>query len=145
MIHARLVKDHDEIRDGRHVRRLIFVHEQGIPERVVMDEIDVTCNHFIAFNHEGDIIGTARSYPIDILTMKIERVGVLAEWRGNDIGRILMEAVEKHARVAGYRTARLFAQTPAIPFYDAIGYQPFGKPFEEAGILHVAMEKRLMD
>lgn len=145
MIFARRVKDYEEIRDGKHIRRQVFVYEQNVPEHIDFDELDVACTHFIAFNDDGDIIGTARSYPYDMLTMKVERVAVLKEWRGKGAGAKLMEAAETHARGAGYRNIRLHAQAHAVPFYDSLGYVPTGDSFVEANILHIAMQKRLVD
>ena len=37
----------------------------------------------------------------------------------------------------------LNAQTQAMPFYARFGFVPDGEPFEEAGIPHVTMFKRL--
>ena len=123
----------------------LCLRTKKIPEHIDFDELDVVCTHFVAFNDDGDIIGTARSYPYDMLTMKVERVAVLKEWRGKGAGAKLMEAAETHARGAGYRNIRLHAQAHAVPFYDSLGYVPTGDSFVEANILHIAMQKRLVD
>jgi predicted GNAT family N-acyltransferase len=37
----------------------------------------------------------------------------------------------------------MHAQTDALPLYERAGYTPYGDRFDEEGIEHVGMEKRL--
>ena len=56
-----------------------------------------------------------------------------------------MEAAESWAQGRGYRRLVVHAQVRVVDFYLRLGYTKIPRPpFEEAGILHVAMEKNLI-
>lgn len=74
---------------------------------------------------------------------KVERVAVLADYRNQEWGARLMQTVETHARQCGLSILRLHGQTRVESFYHACGYSTVSDVFEEAGIPHVSMEKRL--
>lgn len=76
-------------------------------------------------------------------TLKTERVAVVADRRGEGIGRELMVAVERAVAAAGYDRIVLHAQIPVIGFYESLGYDTVGDRFEEAGIPHRRMTKVL--
>ena len=40
------------------------------------------------------------------------------------LGRLILEASEEDARLAGFRTCELMATLPGVPLYTACGYQP---------------------
>lgn len=127
---------------ARAVRRQVFIEEQGVDESLEVDGKDADATHLLLT--DGDTpIGTARLRYPDPATVKIERVAVLESYRSEGLGRQLMERAEAHAREAGATTARLHSQEPVVPFYERLGYEPVGEPFEEAGIPHRAMVKTL--
>ena len=49
----------------------------------------------------------------------------------------------REARAAGARRIGLHAQTDALGLYERAGFTPYGERFEEEGIEHLGMEKRL--
>ena len=74
---------------------------------------------------------------------KVERVAVLADRRGEGIGRELMAAVERAADASGYGRLVLHAQVRVVSFYKQLGYDAVGDTFEEADIPHRRMIKQL--
>ena len=54
-----------------------------------------------------------------------------------------MEGVEIYALRTSRRETTLSAQVSAIAFYESLGYSAEGDVFEEAGIPHRNMRKRL--
>jgi predicted GNAT family N-acyltransferase len=54
-----------------------------------------------------------------------------------------MAAVEDRARERGFDAVTLHAQSHVESWYRTQGYETLGDPFEEAGIEHVAMRKRV--
>jgi predicted GNAT family N-acyltransferase len=130
----------DDFRTCRDIRREVFVDEQGVPLDQEMDEHDATATHFLAFD-DGEPVGTARLRTLPEGTPKAERVAVRAAHRRTGIGRALMTALEDAARHKGRIV--LNAQVPVIPFYERLGYEAEGPIFDEAGIPHRAMRKRL--
>ena len=130
----------DDLGTCRDVRREVFVAEQGVPLDEEMDEHDATAMHFLALE-DGEPVGTARLRTLPDGTPKAERVAVRAAHRKTGIGRALMTALEDAARPSGQLV--LNAQVPVIPFYERLGYEAEGPIFDEAGIPHRAMRKRL--
>lgn len=141
--------------DAFEVRRSVFVDEQGVDTEVEYDEYDepgADATHFVAYA-DGEPIGAARlrsagdadtsSGSGDRSVGKVERVAVAADRRGDGWGRRLMEAVEAHAREAGFDRLTLHAQTHVREFYERLEYAAHGEVFEEAGIPHVAMDTDL--
>ena len=130
--------------DAYEVRRDVFIEEQDVPEAIEMDGRDDEATHFVVYDTDaGRPVGTARLRYIDDDTAKAERVAVLAEYRGEGLGRRLMELVEAEARGRGRERIDLHAQTAVEGFYETLGYETVSDEFMEADIPHVEMEKRL--
>lgn len=124
----------------RAIRFEVFVGEQHVPPGIEMDDRDPHCVHLLAFS-DDEAIATAR---IDIRKSgKIGRLAVRSAWRRQGIGRSLMERCHEIAGRHGLAEVWCHAQLTAVPFYESLGYRITGGPFEEAGIEHRAMAKRL--
>ena len=127
---------HDQARLSQ-VRRAVFIEEQNVPEELEWDADDAGALHVLALDDLGQPIGCARLLPDG----HIGRMAVLPTWRGQGVGRALLDAVMHAAVARGDRTLRLSAQTHATAFYARAGFVALGHVYEEAGIPHVAMEK----
>jgi len=124
------------------VRRRVFVEQQGVDEAIEMDGRDAGATH-VVLTDDGDPIATARLRFPDPSTAKIERVAVLPEYRSEGFGIEVMVFAESAARDAGATAATLHAQASVRGFYANLGYEAVGEQFEEAGIPHVEMRRRL--
>lgn len=127
------------------VRRVVFIEEQQVPEEIEIDQFDeenAPALHFVA-SKGAEAVGAARMRTYGKGTGKVERVAVKSSERGTGLGRALMEVLEQAARDLGYTKLKLNAQCHAQRFYEKLGYVPVGDIFEEAGIEHIAMEKKL--
>lgn len=129
--------------DSLFIRRNVFINEQNVAPSIEIDEKEKLCFHIVAYDENGHPIATARLYPIDQENIKIQRVAVLKSERGKNIGKLLMEEVERNARHIGAKRVFLGAQYHALPFYQKLGYTIFGTEYEEAGILHQDVEKKI--
>ena len=127
--------------DALSVRYAVFVDEQGVPEDLEVDEHEDDATHFVAYD-DGEPVGAARLREYDDGVGKVERVAVHEARRGEGWGAALMDELENVASER-YDELYLHAQLPAAGFYDDRGYVREGEQFEEAGIPHVAMRKRL--
>lgn len=125
----------------RAVREAVFVREQNVPLELELDaERDPQCQHVLAFDADGEPIGTGRLTP----DRRIGRMAVLSAWRGRGVGEALLQALVARARALGWREVSLHSQASAIGFYARQGFLPFGPRFEEAGgIEHLAMYRLL--
>ena len=111
--------------------RSLFHHE--------LDDMDEKSLHAVAFDEAGKAIGTGRLLPEG----KIGRMAVVKEWRRRGVGAEILEALVGEARRRGLAEVKLSAQLRAAEFYRAHGFVAEGKVYEEAGILHQAMRRKL--
>jgi len=125
--------------DLRAVREPVFIVEQQVPVEEEWDDLDPQCQHVIARDASHRPIGTGRLTP----ERKVGRMAVLAEWRGRGVGAAILIALLDAARARGWPEISLNAQTHALRFYAAHGFEPFGDEFMEAGIPHRSMRRAL--
>ena len=120
--------------EAERVRAMVFIAEQKVPRELEFDEDDKTAEHFIAFDARHMVTGCARLLD----NGRIGRVAVLRPFRGRGIGEAVMKAVLERAKARGMKDVHLAAQVQAMPFYERLGFEPFGNEFDEAGIPHDA-------
>ena len=73
----------------------------------------------------------------------VQPPGRAALVRRQGIATALLAAADGETRAAGGQRLVLHAQTYARQLYENAGYRAHGRVFWEAGIEHVAMEKKL--
>ena len=123
------------------IRRMVFIEEQHVPEEIEMDEDDSDAFHALALDGSRPV-GCGRMVVHDGY-VKIGRMAVLRERRGEGIGRSILAFLMEHAKRQGFGRAVLHAQLTAEGFYLKNGYIPEGEVFEEAGIMHRRMFREL--
>ena len=74
---------------------------------------------------------------------RVGRMAVRADVRRQGVGGRVLRFLEEAAAAEGAVEVTLHAQRYVAAFYLAHGYAEEGEPFEEAGIEHVMMRKRL--
>ncbi len=132
-----VAKDQKAFLDHYRIRGEVFIKEQEIPWELEFDKDDYQSVLFVLYDN-GTPIGAAR-----LCGDKVGRVAVLEEHRRKNSGTFLMEHLEEHARIMGYKELFLGAQTYIIPFYEALGYEAYGEIYLDAGIEHRKMKKKL--
>lgn len=123
------------------IRAQVFIEEQGVSESEERDGKDADALHLIAFAND-EPVGTARLL-IHGDTGKIGRVAVMKSHRGTGLGQALIHAALDTCRGLGLSTAKLGAQTHAIGFYQALGFETTGPEYLDAGIAHRDMVQTL--
>lgn len=139
--------------DALRVRIAVFCGEQGIPREDELDALDDAAVHVAGYVPDGPSGGGA---PLTGRTAvaagrllladgyaKVGRMAVLREYRGRGYGAAILAALEREAATRGIREIRLSAQLHAAGFYARAGYRRTSDVYDEVGIPHVAMEKRL--
>lgn len=125
------------------LRHRVFCVEQGVPKREELDGRDPDAIHLVALRAEdGRVLGTCRLLLVD-RTVQLSRLAVEPDARRQGIATALLHAADREAAAARAKRIVLHAQTYARELYAADGYEERGRTFVEAGIEHVAMEKRL--
>lgn len=125
--------------EASRIRFEVFVREQRVPQEIELDEHDAQSLHALARHAQAGALGTARLLPDG----HIGRMAVLAPWRGHGVGGALLERLVQLARERGDAEVVLSAQVHAEAFYRAHGFRPEGTVYEEAGIPHLTMRRRL--
>jgi predicted GNAT family N-acyltransferase len=125
------------------VREQVFCAEQGVPLSQEHDGLDDDASHLVALDAEGgEVIGTLRLL-MGAGVARIGRVAVKRDWRRRGIASRMLALALERARERGCDRARLAAQLDATELYELAGFAVESEPFQEAGIAHVWMGRRL--
>ncbi|MEU9299500.1 GNAT family N-acetyltransferase [Streptomyces sp. NPDC048269] len=133
------------------VRTEVFVVEQSVPESIEYDAYDADAVHVLAVGPDGVPLGTGRLlHGVAVLAKtgsedvgSLGRLAVRKSARGLGVGVALVRAIEAEAGRLGLAAVDLGAQTHALGFYERLGYVAYGPEFQDAGIAHRAMRRRL--
>lgn len=119
------------------VREEVFVGEQGLTGNVRDDPDDRYSVHVLAA--VGDtIVGTGRTFFIGDQG-QIAWVAVRRRYRRHGVGWAIMQRLLEICREQGVRVVTLNAQTHALSFYEALGFEPVGRRFTMSRIEHQQM------
>jgi ElaA protein len=138
---VRRVRGEEEMAAALELRHAVFCVEQGVPVREELDGRDEEAMHLVAVS-DGVLLATCRLLFVGP-TVQFSRLAVRTGARRQGIASALLRLADDETRAGGARRLVLHAQTYARSLYDAAGYVPRGRIFIEAGIEHIAMEKRL--
>lgn len=149
---------------ARSLRSEVFVEEQGVPPDLEWDEHDEAALHAVLFNRLGMPVATGRllasesdpaarngspSGAPDEPMPRVGRIGRIGRMavtrvlRGSGLGRQVLDALVEAARLRGDTEILLHAQCSAEAFYADADFVGEGTVFEEAGIAHRLMRRRL--
>jgi predicted GNAT family N-acyltransferase len=152
MIAIRLARTPEEVAHAFTVRYDVFVTEQGVPADLERDAQDGDADHLVAY--DGDrAVGAGRlvvepagfegADPALGPVGHLGRLAVRPEGRGARLGVALVQAIEDRARERGLAVMALSSQTYAVGFYERLGYAAHGPEFDDAGLPHRWMTRRL--
>lgn len=127
-----------------HIRKEVFVVEQGVPLEDEFDEFDSLggqCEHILVYDNEK-AVGTGRLRVVDDFG-KLERICILEPYRKFGLGKVIIQTLEEIAKDKEIDRVKLHGQTQAEGFYKKLGYQTSSNVFIEDGIPHILMIKEL--
>ncbi|WP_022664146.1 GNAT family N-acetyltransferase [Desulfospira joergensenii] len=130
--------DGDRGKSIQMIRSRVFSGEQNVDPAIDFDGRDPGAVHVLAIK-DGAAVGTGRMLDDGHLG----RIAVVREARGLGIGEQVVLALIKEASQRRISRVFLGAQEHAVGFYEKLGFLTYGSSFEEAGIVHVHMEKYL--
>jgi predicted GNAT family N-acyltransferase len=131
-----------DIATCQHLRRVVFIEEQGVSEADEVDGLDGSAIHLLAFDGT-EPVGTARLL-VKGEVGKIGRVCVLPVARGTGLGAALIRtALDVLRDQPGVTEAYLGSQSHATGFYEKLGFAVEGEEFLDAGIPHRHMRRAL--
>ncbi|MDB2675913.1 GNAT family N-acetyltransferase [Amylibacter sp.] len=139
LLDIRFTQNNKDMLSCLDLRRTVFIEEQNVPENEEVDGDDPDCDHILLT--VSDIpVGAARlKYYNDFI--KVQRVCVLKNYRGQGIGSKIINFIIRHVEKNDIRSSvRLGSQIHALEFYKRLGFIEFGEEYLDAGILHKDME-----
>ena len=131
----------DELEQAMELRREVFVVEQQVAEAEEFDGREEECVHVVAADG-GRVVGCCRLLP-DGDRVKLGRMVVAADRRREGIAAAMLAEADRQAAALGAALITLSAQTYVVSLYEQAGYEVTSGTFDEVGIEHVRMEKRL--
>lgn len=145
------VTSEGELLQALAIREVVFIEEQHVPEGFERDANDSRAYHVLAVD-SGHAIGTGRLVALGKPPSgesgrwaQVSRMAVLQSHRSAGVGSKLLDALEAEARRQQNAGITLHAPLSSIDFYKKRGYQPVAGVFQEAGMPHLEMHKRLSD
>ena len=124
------------------LRTRVFVDEQGVPPEIEQDDADATAVHVLSRDDSGRVVATGRLV-VRGTTAGIGRMAADPAVRGRGHGAAVLGELHRQAVLRGVTEIELHAQLTARGFYERAGYTAVGDVYEEAGIAHITMRRRL--
>ena len=122
------------------LRNTTFVAEQKITLPDLDDEDLIATQVYVLNQKQTTALVTCRLFQEDGKWM-LGRVAVAKEARGMHLGSQMLEAVHQFLQADHVAALYCHAQMRVKPFYDKLGYQVIGEPFDEGGVEQVMMKK----
>lgn len=126
------------------LRTRVFVDEQGVPPEIEQDDADADAVHVLSRDAAGAVVATGRLLLRGDGKASIGRMAADASVRGRGHGAAVLAELHRQAALHGVTEVELHAQVGARAFYERAGYIAIGDEYEEAGITHVTMRRRLL-
>lgn len=121
----------------RMIRKKVFIEEQKVAPELEWDGMDKEAIHFLAFKDEK-AIACARVFVIEHC-MRLGRMAVLKEYRGEGIGTALIEKALTTAKLNQLSAIYISAQCHTIDFYKKFGFEVTSDIYLDAEIPHQDM------
>jgi len=108
--------------------------QHHISLRDEFDERDCDGTKYIVVLDDGYPIATCRFYEVDKESVVLGRVVVLPEYRGKQIGALVVTEAEKWIKELGYKKVIVDSRLVAIGFYEKLGYQKEAEDVIKSGM-----------
>ena len=144
-VEVRFAHSKEDFQQILEIRRLVFREEQGLAQNSLVDPDDVASAQAIALEGER-VVAIGRLTPSNERRPEasIAWVATRREERGRGFGGLVMRALIDDADRRGIAAVTLTAQTHALGFYEALGFNAYGRRFDLGGVEHQQMERRVV-
>lgn len=133
------VQSLEQLEQAYHIRKKVFVEEQGVSLEDELDGLDEESEHYLVYL--GDTPSGAARWRRTDEGIKLERFCVLPAFRGRGLAGELIRAVMADVTAVAEPGEQIYlhAQTTVIPLYEAAGFRKVGNEFLECNIRHQTM------
>lgn len=121
----------------RSIRIKIFNKELGLSNSDIFDDDDKKLEQFLIKSGEK-IVGTFRLRETSD-SYKIERMGILSEYRSKGFGKLTLEEIKIHSKKTNKSKIILDSIYDVRNFYAKSGFVQMGDVYYKVGIPHVKM------
>jgi len=127
----------------RELRNEVLLRPIGIPD-YGWEMNDEKSWHFVAIEN-STLIGCVLLAPLDNKGDRAQllQMAVHHSMQGKGIGKILVASLLDFARSQNIKEIEIHSRAEVTSFYQQLGFQPFGDPFEEVGIQHQMLSLNL--
>lgn len=112
------------------IRDSVFVQELGLPHSAITQENDADCYHVLAFDGDGETIGTGSLNA----NGEISHIAVLKPWRGRTVGKAILIYLLQIARTLRLTGVWVDAFEKQTRFYKSKDFQMTDKTDQIDGI-----------
>lgn len=102
------------LEDAFNIRREVFIKEQNVPEEEEFDEEDLISHHIVVYA-TGKPVATGRLFKTEE-NWFIGRISVLKDFRGKQLGKLVVEKLLERAAEIEVMDVHIHAQTHAVNF-----------------------------
>lgn len=120
--------------EERALRNRVLLRPIGLPD-YAWEMNDDRSWHFVALD-KGNVVGCVVLVPIEARKFQLIQMAVEQELQGKGIGTSLVGALLHFCKTQGATEVICHARENAVPFYAGLGFELYGKAFEEVGIPH---------
>lgn len=131
-----------EYAEEHELRYRILREPLSMGRHEVVGPREAECLHLVAID-EGQVVGCVLFLPNDATQGRLLQMAVDSNRQGEGIGRQLVRTLEETLVQKGFTRIYLHGRGYALHFYKKLGYTIYGEPFEEVGISHRLMERRI--
>ncbi len=123
----KIVENEEEKFKSMLVRGIVYMHEQQCPYNEEFDLNDFSASQVIGLIHDEPVLTARIRYFTDFI--KIERIAIRPEYRGNGYAHNLLSFILNFGRRKGYGIFYLHAQLKMQRFYEKYGFKLTGSQF----------------
>ncbi len=108
-----------------------------------IDDLEKEKNYINIAGFYDEILCATSSLVITGSEIKMQRVAIAEKYQGKGIGSAMLKFCEQYAKNHNIEYIYCHARSVAYAFYLKNGYSIVGEEFQEAGIPHSVMRKKL--
>ncbi len=127
----------------RILRNIVLLRPIGLPDHA-WEMHDNESWHFVAMEN-NELIGCVVLRPIEnkIKKAQLMQMAIATVHQGKGIGKLLIHELLNFAKQEGIKEVVCHSRKTVNAFYQKIGFEIYGKEFEEVGIPHNHMRYRI--